>query len=57
MFLDVRASDVEAIAIIDRMNVATTAHVDAIYGARIAAVNGWVCIHDNFYSKKCIHII
>lgn len=48
MFLDVRASDVEEIAIIDRMNVATIAHVDAIYGDRIAAVSAWVC---QFFSQ------
>lgn len=41
MFLDVRASDVEAIVTTDRMSVATIAHADATYGAAIVVVNVW----------------
>lgn len=46
MFLDELASGAVEIVIIDRMNVATIAHADAICGAQIAVVNVWDCFRN-----------
>lgn len=57
MFLGVHVYAAEEIAIIVPTNAVTIAHVDAIYGDQIAAVNAWVCFKNGVKHRMLAKLI